>query len=100
MAAARARYSATLLTDGRVLLAGGQGPNRPDGFLLASAEVYDPRSGVFSPTGSTTGKARVSATATRLADGRVLVAGGNVPYDYVQYDFGVAPGVATAETYQ
>ena len=56
---------AMLLDDGRVLIAYGD----------ASAELYDPATGTFSPTGSMT-TARVVASATRLADGRVLIAGG------------------------
>ena len=58
--------TATLLADGRVLFAGGCG---------TAAEVYDPATGTFSPTGSLA-QVRASATATRLHDGRVLFAGG------------------------
>jgi hypothetical protein len=64
--------TATLLSDGRVLMAGGLGGELG---LLASAELYDPKTGTFSPTGSMT-VGRAGATATLLSDGRVLVAGG------------------------
>jgi endonuclease/exonuclease/phosphatase family metal-dependent hydrolase len=47
MGKARVSQSATLLSDGRVLIAGGY-----NGVVdLASAEIYDPKSGTFSPTG-------------------------------------------------
>jgi hypothetical protein len=77
MVVPRAFHTATLLSDGRVLVAGG---GRELGFssfdLLASSEVYDPASGIWSASGGmTTGRWR--HTATLLADGRVLVAGGD-----------------------
>ena len=74
MAEGRSHHAATLLADGRVLIGGGV--NRgSDKTSLASAEVFDPTTGTFSPTGSMT-DGRVYHTATMLADGRVLVAGG------------------------
>ena len=90
LATARGLHTATLLADGRVLIAGG-GPASwaIEGAYLASAELYDPKTGTFSPTGSMA-TPREDHTATLLADGRVLIAGGNDVGDH---------GVASAELY-
>jgi len=73
LAEARARHTATLLPDGRVLVVGGFGMG--DDAWLATAEVWDPATGIFGPTGSLA-QARDSHTATLLPDGRVLIVGG------------------------
>ena len=72
MVADRSDHTATLLPDGRVLIAGG---TSADG-IAAVAELYDPKTGSFSPTGSMTFPPGYGETATLLADGRVLIAGG------------------------
>src|SRR6202030_328882 len=69
---ARARHTATLLPNGKVLLAGGFDSS---GDALTSAELYDPGSGTWTATGSLS-TARYHHTATLLPNGKVLVAGG------------------------
>jgi N-acetylneuraminic acid mutarotase len=65
--------TATLLQNGKVLVAGGHGTN---GDLLAAAELYDPDTGTWTATGTMI-EGRYSHTATLLQDGKVLVVGGH-----------------------
>src|SRR6202795_1586713 len=67
---ARASHTSTVLNNGMVLIAGGY-----NGNILASAELYDPAYGTFTPTGSLS-TARELHTAT-LKNGMVLIAGGS-----------------------
>jgi hypothetical protein len=71
----RAAHTATLLGDGRVLVVGGVRLRAGAPKTLGSAEVWDPASETFSPTGALA-EARYVHTATLLPDGRVLVIGG------------------------
>ena len=79
--AARAQHTATALSTGKVLVAGG-------GFLN-SAEVYDPTTNLWNATGSLN-TARYAHTATLLSSGKVLAAGGGGTTGYLssaeQYD--------------
>jgi hypothetical protein len=76
---ARYLHTATLLTNGMVLIAGGYGPLDGSTYgYLASAELYNPATGTFTPTGSLN-TARYSHTATLLTNGMVLIAGGYGP---------------------
>lgn len=79
MAEERGGHTATLLANGKVLVAGGgnSGGGRPPFFGdgSATAELYDPATRVFTSTGSMA-TARVGQTATLLASGEVLIAGG------------------------
>ena len=70
MLEARRGHTATLLSNGKVLITGGSGQ-----AYLSSAELYDPGDSSFSSAGSMT-DARSAHTATLLKDGRVLIAGG------------------------
>ena len=100
MAGGRGYHAATVLGDGRVLVSAGNAanlsrqvtsastttttagfttqPTSAGGGEVATAEVFDPASGAWSPTGDL-GAARSAHTATLLPDGRVLVTGGFSP---------------------
>jgi Kelch motif protein/galactose oxidase-like protein len=66
-------YTATLLNDGTILVAGGFNKETP----LATAEIYHPASGQFTAVGPMK-VARAMHTATLLPNGQVLIAGGIV----------------------
>jgi len=76
MAVGREYHTATLLPNGKVLIAGGWVHSALDDTAdVASAELYDPGTGTFTATGSLNA-ARQGHTATLLANGRVLITGG------------------------
>lgn len=85
MKAARLGHSLTVLNNGKVLAAGGstlEGAESAGGGQTirsaASAELFDPETGTWTATG-TMASARFEHTATRLRDGRVVLAGGLGP---------------------
>jgi len=83
MVVARRAHSATKLADGRVLIAGGEGDAE------VTAEVFDPATATWSPTGTMANR-HSTHEATLLSDGRVFVSGGvgsgpAVPYTEI-YD--------------
>ena len=89
-------HTATLLTDGRVLIAGGRSNNcsaNCEIFSLNTAEIFDPSTGTFSPTGSLN-IGRFGHSATLLPDGRVMALGGTTTED-----IGPSQQVQTAEVY-
>jgi hypothetical protein len=72
MARQRAAHTATLLPDGKVLVAGGFAG---DENSLASAEVFDPATSTFASAGNMNAT-RAGHTATLLPNRKVLIAGG------------------------
>jgi hypothetical protein len=88
MLSTRQRQTATLLSDGTVLMAGGSELDS-NVDILAASEIFDPDTGTFTGTGGLL-TPRITHTATLLKDGTVLVTGG----------LNAAGSLATAELYQ
>jgi hypothetical protein len=77
MVTGRFRHTATLLNDGTVLIVGGQLDNTGNPALATTAELFNPGPGTFANTANAPNVARSGGhTATLLADGTVLIAGG------------------------
>src|SRR5687768_8413480 len=81
LARGRGDFTATPLDNGDVLVASGWAT--PGGFGCpgrgspdATAEIYDPGSGTFQPAAGLMTRPRWEHGAAKLADGRVLLAGG------------------------
>jgi WD40 repeat protein len=77
MTVARSNHTATLLPNGKVLMAGGSADTR--------AELYDPSTGTFALTG-TMHISRNAQTATLLSNGKVLIIGGGSDASVELYD--------------
>ena len=75
MAAGRTAHTATRLANGKVLIAGGLDTGTSLDNPLASALLYDPTTGTFTPTGSMA-TPRFRHSATLLPNGKVLIGGG------------------------
>ncbi|CAF5023551.1 unnamed protein product, partial [Rotaria sp. Silwood1] len=84
MTSGRYDHTASVLVNGKVLVAGGHGT---DGYsyrgYLNSTEIYDPETGIWTKTGNMT-MGRVGHTASVLTNGKVLVSGG-FGYDGYSY---------------
>ena len=75
MSAERAAHTATRLSDGNVLIAGGFREEGTSEIAIASAELFDSGTSTFTPT-SDMNETRSGHTATLLPNGHVLLVGG------------------------
>ena len=82
--------TAALLPNGKVLIAGGSSAQCGTACYLRTAEIFDPASGKFTPTGDM-GQGRAVIVSAVLPNGDVLVVGGSEPPDSAPF--------ATAELY-
>jgi hypothetical protein len=101
MATPRFQHTVTLLANGQVLVAGGDSATNP--FVpVATAELYDPTTRLFSSTGPMT-TTRVDHTATLLHNGQVLIVGGNTGpaelYDPTTRAFRATGSMTTARNF-
>jgi hypothetical protein len=79
----RGTHTATKLADGRVLVVGGS--NRGDDYTgIDSVRLYDPSTGIWTSTGSINGQ-REWHTTTLLANGKVLLVGGETRSGFFHY---------------
>ena len=86
MSQPRDGHTATTLADGRVLVVGGSPGETAAGPTAVPVEIWTPRTGAWTPV-ARPHQERTWHTATRLADGRVLITGGK-PF---QRPFGPTP---------
>jgi hypothetical protein len=84
------------LADGKVLVVGGrtaQNPATPGARVVSSADLFDPQTNSFTPTGSMQ-VARRDPGVVLLDDGRVFIAGGGP-----DVSISTTPGLDSAEIY-
>jgi deoxycytidylate deaminase len=92
MVTQRKGHTATLLTNGKVLITGGY-----NGSYVNTAEIYDPATGKFAATSGKMAAARIGHTAALLKSGKVLISGGyNGAYLNSSELFDPATGTFTA----
>ncbi|MBU6337910.1 MAG: hypothetical protein KGR19_08890, partial [Acidobacteria bacterium] len=77
--AIRSFPATALLANGKLLLAGGKDFGAGGSPVIASSQLFDPATNLFSTTGSLI-DAREQAFSSILGDGKVLVAGGTDGY--------------------
>jgi TATA-box binding protein (TBP) (component of TFIID and TFIIIB) len=81
MSEPRGQHTATILKNGKVLVAGGGSGDYPSQTVYRSADLYDPATGKFTPTGQMTA-CRHKHAAILLPSGKVLIAGGSDNRDW------------------
>lgn len=99
MAQARFKHTIVALPDGRALVIGG---TSNDTDLLSSTEVYDPQTRRFTPGPSmSSGRYKLSGSATLAPDGKVVVAGGGPGVEVIDLARGASaplPGGGTTRS--
>jgi len=96
----REHHTATLLNDGRVLVTGGGAPtSNPNGQSSSKAELFDPKTMVFTPTNVDMIVRRTNHTAILLNDSTVLITGGFSVYPNPFNHQGDITYLATAELF-
>lgn len=77
MTVVRYKHDAILLADGRVLIFGGS-DDRDWRGQYKSAEIFDPKTGEFTPTGDMNfARFKIDGASVRLKDGKVFIGGGS-----------------------
>lgn len=92
---ARSTHTATLMSDGKVLLLGGYDETET---MRSTGDLYDPVTGTVTSI-SAMSEARTQHSATLLADGRVFVVGGSSKFDLSDVLGSLAEAKKTSEVY-